>query len=220
MQHYVVQLIEDIREATLNLTLPYSDQSVDWHDWISSEGEDAFAPERILSEWTGITPEMLPPVNRLDAAAVHAILEALKQLLEACNCHFVLQLAVPEAIQYKTIRLNFDQSVKLRQWHMGFFDLCKPGTEHGACALGEYCHCAFFAELFSGMKDEVLSPEEERARAREIEINHIQRKYGDDWMKYYPYHLDKNFDDEEGNPYKYGMEADDDKDDDDNWWRK
>jgi hypothetical protein len=150
--------------------------------------------------------------------AIHALLEALCKLLDACNCHFVLQTKVPEAIQYETIRLNFDQQVKIRQWHMGFFSLCRPGTKHETCALGEYCQCAFFDQFFEGMIDEDLSPEEERARALEIEVKHIKRKYGPDWMKYYPYHLDKEYDDEQGNPYNYGLDRE--EDDDDTWWRK
>jgi hypothetical protein len=38
-------------------------------------------------------------------------------------------------------------------------------------------------------------------------------------MKYYPYHLDKNYDDENGKPYDYGFGEEEDNDDD-NWWRK
>ena len=40
-------------------------------------------------------------------------------------------------------------------------------------------------------------------------------------MKYYPYHLDKNYDDENGNPYDYGSDSyrDEEEDDDDSWWR-
>jgi hypothetical protein len=29
-------------------------------------------------------------------------------------------------------------------------------------------------------------------------------------MKYYPYHLDKEYDDEYGNPYDYGIDNDED----------
>ena len=36
-------------------------------------------------------------------------------------------------------------------------------------------------------------------------------------MKYYPYHLDKDHDDENGNPYNYGF--DDGEEENDNWWR-
>jgi hypothetical protein len=46
------------------------------------------------------------------------------------------------------------------------------------------------------------------------------RRRGDDWMKYYPYHLDKNYDDENGNPYDYGFGEEEDDEDDDNWWRQ
>jgi hypothetical protein len=97
------------------------------------------------------------------------------------------------------------------------FDLCKPGTEHYKCALGTYCNCGLFAELFKDFVDEDFSPEEERARMLEMEIQYLQRKYDDDWMKYYPYHLDADYDDEYGNPYDYGF---DDEEDDDDWWRR
>ena len=38
-------------------------------------------------------------------------------------------------------------------------------------------------------------------------------------MKYYPYHLDADFDDEKGNPYNYGFD-DPEEDSNDGWWRK
>jgi hypothetical protein len=103
---------------------------------------------------------------------------------------------------------------------MGFFELCRSGTPHGTCALGEHCQCRFYEELFAGFVDEDLSPEEERARALDCEITHLKRKYGDDWEKYYPYHLDPEYDDESGNPYDYGFGPDDEEDDGDDWWRK
>lgn len=153
---------------------------------------------------------------------VNRLLDALKKMLDAYNWSFVLQTQVPERIQYTAIRDNFNQDVKLKRWHMGFFELCRPGTEYKKCSLGEHCQCAFYTELFSGFIDEDLSAEEERARELEIEVRHIKRKYGDDWMKYYPYHLDKNYDDENGNPYDYGFGPGGyrDDDEDDNWWRK
>ena len=85
-------------------------------------------------------------------------------MLDAYNCSFVLQTTVPDRIQYSCIRANFNQDVRVNQWHMGFFELCEDGTEHGTCSLAQYCQCAFYAELFSGFIDEDLSPEEERAR--------------------------------------------------------
>ena len=164
--------------------------------------------------------EMLPPAEMLSDEQLQHLLTALKKMLDGYNWSFVLQIEVPERIQYAAIRDNFDQEAKLKQWNMGFFELCRPGSAVGKCALGEYCQCAFFAEFFKDMIDEDLTPEEERARALEFEISHIKKKYGDDWMKYYPYHLDKNYDDENGNSYDYGFGEADNQDDDDTWWRR
>jgi hypothetical protein len=220
MERYLQQLLSDIASASKNVSWPYAEKEIDIWSWVSPEEEDQIAPVRELEEWTGIKKEMLPPVEKLSQEQVHELLEALKKMLDAYNCIFVMQIEVPERVQYACIRDNFDQHVKVKQWHMGFFEYCKPGTEHGKCALGQYCHCAFFAELFRDMVDEEFSPEEERKRMLDIEVQHIKRKYGDDWMKYYPYHLDASYDDEDGNPYNYGFDDFDKDEEDDNWWRR
>ena len=221
MQSYLRQLLADITYATNNISWPFTEKRLELHDWISDEEENNTAPARNLEEWTGIKQEMLPPAEMLNDEQVKSLLAALIKMLDAHNCCFVLQTKVPERIQYAAIRDNFNQTVKVKQWHIGFFAHCRAATAHKQCALGEYCQCAFYAEFFKDMVDEDLSPEEERSRALKIEVNHIQKKYGDSWMKYYPYHLDKNYDDKNGNPYNYGFgENDEDEDDDDNWWRK
>jgi hypothetical protein len=218
MQHYLEQLMQDIRAATASASDSFITHS-DWRDWISDEEEDRIAPTRKLEEWTGIQKAALPPSDMLTPEQLHELLQALNTMLNAYNWCFVLQTTVPEKIQYEAIRDNFDQVAKVKQWHMGFFELCRPGTAHGKCALGEHCQCAFFAELFSHFTDEELTPEEERARYLAIEVSHIKKKYEDDWMKYYPYHLDPDYDDEYGNPYDYGVEDEEDEDNDD-WWRR
>jgi hypothetical protein len=219
MQQYVNQLLADIAYASNNVSWPFAEKELQLHDWISDEDEDKTAPIRNLNEWTGISEDMLPPGEMLNDEQVNSLLAALKKMLDVYNWSFVLQTSVPVRIQYACIRDNFNQEAKVKRWHMGFFEVCRPGIEHKKCALGEYCQCAVFAELFSGFIDEELSPEEERARELEIEIKHLKRKYGEDWMKYYPYHLDANYDDENGNPYNYGFEDDNDEEED-NWWRR
>jgi len=221
MEKYLTQLLGDIADATENISWPYTEEKLELWDWVSDEDEDKIAPVRDLEEWTRIKKEQLPPVEMLSDEEVRRLLVALKKMLDTYNWSFVLQIEVPERIQYAAIRDMFDQPAKVKRWHMGFFELCRPGTEHGKCALGEYCQCAFYAGLFEGMVDEDLTPEEERERRLQIEVQHIKRKYGRDWMKYYPYHLDKEYDDEDGNPYDYGFGADDDDySDDDEWWRQ
>ncbi len=206
MQKYVEQLLDDIAYSTENVSWPFIEKELHLQDWISDEEEDKIALVRNLQEWSGIYQEMLPPGNRLDDIQVHLLLKALSKMLDAYNCAFVLQTQVPERIQYATIRGNFNQQVRVKRWHQGFFSLCPTGTMHKKCELGEFCQCAFYTEFFAGFSNEQLSAEEERARLLEIEIRHIKRKYGDDWMKYYPYHLDAKYDDENGNPYNYGWD--------------
>ncbi|MEO6252892.1 MAG: hypothetical protein ABIO79_06285 [Ferruginibacter sp.] len=218
MEKYISQLLADIAYATKNVSLPFMEKGLDLQDWISDEEEDKTAPVRNLQDWTGITQESLPPATMLNDEQTQQLLGALIKMLDAYNWSFVLQTQVPEHIQYATIRDNFDQQAKLKRLHMGFFQLCKAGTEHGKCALGEYCQCTFYANYFSGFVDDELSTQEQRARELEIEINHIKRKYGEAWMKYYPYHLDINYDDENGNPYNYDFNNEDENED--NWWRK
>jgi len=212
MERYVEQLIEDIFHAAENVRWPWRPEELGLEDWISDDEEEATAPRIPLEEWTGIRKIQLPPDERLSDTQLHRILEALKRMLDAYNWSFVLQIAVPERIQYRTIRENFDQVAKKKQWHMGFFELCAPGTSHGMCALGEFCHCSLFEELFKNFSDEELSPVEERRRHLEIEIVHLKKKHGREWEKYYPYHLDPEFDDEFGNPYDYGFGEMDEQD--------
>lgn len=220
MEKYLEQLMADIICATENVSFPFSEHELNLHDWLSNEEENKTAPIRNLEDWTGIRKEQLPPAVRLTDAQLSQLLSTLKKMLDAYNWSFVLQTEVPHRIQYAAIRDNFNQQAKVKRWHQGFFELCREGTEHRKCALGEHCQCAFYAELFSGFIDEELSTEEERARELEIEIDHLKRKHGSDWMKYYPYHLDANFDDEMGNSPNSGFGNDEPEDDHDNWWRK
>jgi hypothetical protein len=217
MQAYIDQLLDDIREAEAAASFPANPNSGSIFYFISEEEEDRNARVRQLDEWTGIRPEMLPAQGLLSDDQVCLLQAALEKMLEAYNCHFTVQFTVPERIKYETIRQNIDQEVKVRTYHMGFFNFCKPGTASQTCAMGEYCHCAFFEELFSRFEDEDLTPEEERQRKLGWEVERIKRKYGDDWMKYYPYYLDANYDDDYGNPYDYGFGDDED---DDDWWRR
>lgn len=223
MERYVQQLLEDIAWSAENVSWPYVEKSLDLHDWISDEEEDRTAPVRQLEDWTGISRDQLPPHEKLTDDQVSRLLSALKEMLNAYNWCFVLQTRVPERIQYATICDNFSQEAKIKRWHTGFFELCRPGTEQGTCSLGEHCQCRFFEELFSGFSNEERTPEEERAMELECEIRHLKNKYGDEWMKYYPYHLDPEYDDEDGNPHDYGLgfgDNEDDEEDEDNWWRE
>lgn len=219
MEKYIKQLLGDIAYAMENVNWPFVEKEANLHDWLPNDEENSTAPVRNLEKWTGICTDQLPPPEMLSDMQVSQLLDALKKMLDAYNWCFVLQIEVPERIQYATIRDNFNQPAKILRWHYGFFEICKPGTEHEKCTLGAYCQCAFFSDLFSGFtEDDESTQEEERARALEIEIMQLKRRHGSEWKKYYPYHLDANYDYENEN--LFGDGAGDEDEDEDDWWTK
>ena len=135
----------------------------------------------------------------------------------AYNYHVTFIFDLPNRMRYEVVRANFSQEAIQKQWHTGFFELCKSNQSNPDCLMAEYCHCAYFEELSANFIKEGLSPKEERQRALEIELKHIKRKYGDDYMKYYPYHLDPKHDDEYGNPHDYGLGDMEDETGEENW---
>lgn len=220
MENYLAQLLKDITYATENINSPYPDTPTGIWDWISNEEEDKTAPRISLEEWTGIQQEQLPPEELLSDQQVKELYEALEKMLLEYNYAIVFVISMPIRIKYKVLQTNFRQTAIQKRWHDGFFETCKENKSHPDCLMGEYCHCAFFEEMFKDMIDEDLTPEEERARDLEMEITYLKRKHGRDWMKYYPYHLDPNYDDEFGNPYDYGIGDWGEEEDEDDWWKK
>lgn len=222
MDKYLQQLLTDLKFAEEHVTWPYPEQSQDAlsiADWISDEEEDKNAPRIQLEEWTGIQQSQFPPEKLLSDDQVETLYHAISDMLAAYNYSATFIFDLPIRARYEVVRTNFKQEAIQKQWHMGFFELCLTNKAHPDCIMGDYCHCAYFEELSANWVKEDLSPEEERKRALDIEVQHIKRKYGDDYMKYYPFHLDPKYDDENGNPHDYGLGKDED-DEEDNCWRK
>lgn len=222
MDKYLQQLLADLQLATENVAWPYPErESVALSDWISDEEEEKTAPRIQLEEWTGIQQSQFPPQHLLSDKQIKVLYQAIADMLAAYNYSATFIFTMPDRDKYEVVRQHFKQEAIQKQWHMGFFELCFTNKSHPDCLMGEACQCAYFEEMSKNWVAENLTPEEERARELEIELQHIKRKYGDDYMKYYPYHLDANYDDENGNPYDYGFgDLEDDEEDDDQWWRK
>jgi hypothetical protein len=126
IQNYLRQLLADITYATENVSWPFAEKQLELQDWMTDEEENNTAQTRELEEWTGIKQEMLPPGEMLSDEQVNSLPAALIKMQDAYNCCFVLQTKVPERIQYAAIRENFNQTVKVKQWHMGFFAHYRP----------------------------------------------------------------------------------------------
>ncbi len=222
MEKYLQQLLADIARAAQHVDWPYPDRPLELHEWISDDEEDKTAPRRQLEDWTGIRQEQLPPAKMLDDAQVHELLEALKEMLKEYNWMFCLVISAPERVEYEVLRANFRQEAIIKRWHIGLFSICPPNTPLDTCLMGEHCQCRFFDEMSANWIEEDLTPEEERARELQWEIQYLKKKHGDRWMRYYPYHLDPDYDDENGNPHDYGFGSleDDDEEWEDDWWRR
>jgi hypothetical protein len=157
MEKYILQLLADILYAKENVSFPRGEKEINWWDWISEEEEDATALVLSLEEWTGISKDQLPPVEFLSDSQVKLLLDALKGMLEKYHWSFLVHGGIPERIQYAALRDNFDQNAKVKERHMGLFELCRPGTEFGRCSLREYCDCAFCEDLLRDWGREDLS---------------------------------------------------------------
>lgn len=219
MEKYLQQLLQDIAYATQNVASPYADTPTNIWDWISDEEEDKIAPRIQLEEWTGIQQSQLPPTELLTDEQIHVLYAALEKMLSEYNYSIIFHFSIPNRIAYQVLQTNFSQEAIQKRWHYGFFEICKAKKSHPDCLLGKSCHCAYFEELHANFIEEDLTPEEERKRELEWEITYLQRKHGSNWMKYYPYHLDPDYDDENGNSWDYGF-GDLEEEDPDDWWRK
>ena len=88
MEKYIQQLLNDIADATNNVSLPFVEQELSLQQWMSNEEEEAKAPVRNLQEWTGISSEMLPPQEMLGDEQVKQLLAAPVKMLDAYNRQF------------------------------------------------------------------------------------------------------------------------------------
>ncbi|MEM1120003.1 MAG: hypothetical protein AAGJ18_06105 [Bacteroidota bacterium] len=221
MEKYLQQLLQDLQYATEHVSWPYPEkESVSLGDWISEEEEEKTAPRIQLEEWTGIQQAQFPPAHLLTDAQIDRLYQAIDNMLTAHNYHATFMFSMPTRTKYQVVRQHFQQEAIQKEWHMGFFELCFTNTSHPDCLMGEACHCAYFEEMSKNWIEDTRTPEEQRAAELEIELQYLRRKYGDEYMKYYPYHLDPEYDDEEGNPFDYGFGDEDDEEEDDQWWRK
>jgi hypothetical protein len=223
MNRYLEQLHAEIAHAIQNVPKPpIPSEGLDIWFFISYEDEMRASRHKPLEEWTGISADAFPADDLLTDDQVEALYNAASGMLSAYNMHIIFHLCdTPVRAQYRVMKAFWNQQLPMLQHNDGFFETCTDGNRIELCLLGDKCHCRFFREQFPDTDNEPITPEEERAMELDIEIRHIRKKYDDDWMKYYPYHLDPDYDDEYGNPFDYGFgDLNEDEDDDDNWWRR
>lgn len=204
MQKYINQLIIDINIAKDDLQVPWitPNEGYELDDWLSGEEDETQAPVKTIEDWSSIKQIELPPVERLNDEQIEALFNALKQLLEAFNCNFVVHFETPIRIQYKVIRSMWQQEHGWMSWHPNFFDVCDDRQAFGSCAFGEeYCQCKKMATYTKGWDETVWTENEDEAfwykmqerreqrkldaerRSRERHIEFLKAEFGDDYKK-------------------------------------
>ncbi|MEM9888615.1 MAG: hypothetical protein AAF849_22150 [Bacteroidota bacterium] len=183
MQKYVHYLLTDIRAATDDLPVPWIEkETYEIADWLPREEDEKQAPKRTIEEWTGIRQEALPPDDRLTEEQIAVLMEALKALLNELNAYFCMTfINVPLRLQYRAMRMQWQQEHVWLQWHDGFFKLCEEDQAHGTCGLGwDHCQCRHFAELSKDWDDSPWTEADEERWQREMEERERRRRR-DDW---------------------------------------
>jgi hypothetical protein len=187
MKKYLTQLQNDIQYTTKNLPYPWIvKEEHTLGDWISLEEDEKKAPWRSVEDWTGIKQVALPPDDKLSDAQISVLLADLKALLNALNAFFaVVFVGVPERLEYRTIRLRWQQEHAWLEWHQGFFDLCDEEQEHRTCGFGwEHCQCRAFAEMSKDWDNSPWTEEDEERFEEEMERRRLRRKWDDDFLPF------------------------------------
>lgn len=166
MKKYVDILISDIEQAKERIPEPFVELN-----YINSpfgtlplEEDLKIAKRASLEELTEISKASLPPNEKISKAQISRILNSLKSLLTAFNCHVVFHIDVPEPLQYKVIREMFDQEMPVLVSNFHFFQFCHQNTIPGDCTLGEtYCNCKYIHQVLE--KFEIDEPWDSKKEA-------------------------------------------------------
>jgi len=192
MDKYLQQLLQDLKQATQKITWSYPLSQTDvtaLENWLPDTEEEKTAPRISLEEWTGIQQSQFPPANRLSDEQIDLLYTAIKKMLAAYNYHATFLFSLPTRTKYEVVRTHFKQEAIQKKFHMGFFELCFSNKSHPDCLMGTECHCSYFEELSKKWVNDDLTPDEEAKKILDAEAQRLKKKYGKDYMKYYPFKL-------------------------------
>ncbi|HKM93327.1 MAG TPA: hypothetical protein VJY41_06730 [Prolixibacteraceae bacterium] len=188
MQHYIDQLIGDIREATLNVKPPHKlwfesyadpDDEGELED-MSYVEQYLYGKEEPISDITGIDVSLLPPPNKLteDQQAIMSV--ELEKLLEIFHFHLDFPETYPAHLRYPFIVNFWNEShvpLSFGKSHIEFCDYCND-----YCAFPDYCTVC--PEVKAQMEfDEQFETDD--TKMEEIDINDllVTPKNIENWLK-------------------------------------
>jgi hypothetical protein len=183
MQHYIDQLINEVRRATWNLRPPHGlweESEADPDDELELEDmsfiEEFVEGERQpISQITGIGPEKLPPPDMLNIEQRALLASELEKLLEYFHFQLDFPKDYPSELRYKFIREFWDEKHVLLSFGENQIEFCDYEEEN--CPFPGYCDTCkeideqmkFDEEHGGSADDDLLDIDELLPDAEEIE---------------------------------------------------
>lgn len=143
MQHYIQQLLEDIRKATWNIKPPRDlweyadpDNEVELED-MSYVEKYLYGDEEEISTITGIDSAMLPPAEKLTVEQQSLLTIELENLLQLFHFYLDFPHNYPRHLRYPFIRNIWDEkhvALSFGENHIEFCDY-----EEDNCPFPGYC---------------------------------------------------------------------------------
>jgi len=150
MQHYVNQLIEDLKVASAKQhTRPYIEQKAEFEATTDLLELDA-TPYKTIEKWTGIKQISFPHSFRLSDEQIDLLLPAIFDLLESFNIDLVDKPDdIPSEVLYDVLVESWDEHVQYLP-STGFdLEICTGDPD--TCPYIGFCDCG---EEFSEDDDE------------------------------------------------------------------
>ncbi|MEK7254093.1 MAG: hypothetical protein AAB316_05060 [Bacteroidota bacterium] len=180
------------------------------YDWLphfpDEDDEEEYDSSKYsrISDLIGILPEAFPPEKMLNDAQFARLFPALEKLLHAWKFRWEMPLYLPERKQYSALvkAIGGDAVQHSYEWG-GIIPICQydAGCACPFAPEDSYCFCKFLDESaranITAWEENVramgldpyreLTPEEEREIEESMKLYRLQKRYGDDWKRYYHY---------------------------------
>jgi hypothetical protein len=175
MQHYLAQLITDMRQAAENLPpKPYYEIPPE-AEGIEYVIEWENATEKPMHEWIGIPKENFPPLEKLSDDELALMVNEIRNLWAAYNFHADLPENLPAKIAYKLLVDYFDKPVAWISEGTLHIEFCDYEPEN--CPFPEeFCMCKEFAQETDGHGSTISGDNRAEIAMLEKEIKEIENK--------------------------------------------
>lgn len=140
MNHYITQLIEDLKALQRAPMEPWYRPGEGMElEYADVKQFLCGGHEQQISTLFDLQPEQFPPPKRLTTSQMQAITLAYAELLLSWGICLVIPESVPVEMAYETAVGALERKVSVSQYGMVTLEFCSYIPEK--CPFGEWCHC-------------------------------------------------------------------------------